>query len=189
MRALFVTLLMAMMIAPAEAADDRDIEVKVRVDSDTVLVDVDMLIAASPREVWTVMTDFDHMASFISNLKSSRVVARGDDRLTVQQEGQASYGPVSYKFESIRELRLWPISGVHSRMISGNMKRFEGATRFVPEATGTRVLYHSESVPKAWVPPVVGPRFIERETREQFGEFRAEIMRRKAAPAERTAAP
>jgi len=34
-------------------------------------------------------------------------------------------------------------------------------------------------VPKAWIPPIVGRGFIEHETREQFSEFRAEIMRRK----------
>jgi carbon monoxide dehydrogenase subunit G len=170
--------------AGAFAATDQDIDVTVSVSGDVVRVDGSFAVAASLAQVWAVMTDFDGMARFISNLKSSRVVARTNDLLTVAQAGQAVYGPMRYPFESVREIRLWPMERVQSRLISGNMSRFEGSTRFVAEPSATRVVYHSEAVPKAWVPPIVGPRFIERETREQFAEFRAEILRRKAAAGE-----
>jgi hypothetical protein len=36
-------------------------------------------------------------------------------------------------------------------------------------------------VPKVWVPPAIGPAMIEAETQKQFGEFRAEILRRTAS--------
>lgn len=182
MRRAFAALLtlfaMGVGISKFAAAADTDIDVKVNVDGDVVRVDASLVMNASLPEVWAVMTDFDHMARFISNLKSSSAVAGAGNLVTVSQTGEATFGPMRYKFESVREIRLWPMERVQSRMLTGNMKRFEGTTLLVPEATGTRVHYHSEAVPKAWIPPLIGVGFIERETREQFAEFRVEVMRR-----------
>jgi len=36
-------------------------------------------------------------------------------------------------------------------------------------------------MPDMWVPPFIGPAMIEAETKKQFGEIRAEILRRNAA--------
>jgi uncharacterized membrane protein len=166
-------------IATAWAGDDRDIDVRVSIDSGVVRVFASLRVEAGMADTWAVMTDFDRMASFISNLKSSRVLSRSGNNLVVEQGGEANFGPLSYKFESTREIRLWPGEGVQSRMLKGNMERFEGMTRFTPDGTGTRIRYQSESVPGRWIPPLVGTKFIERETREQLSEFRVEIERRK----------
>lgn len=178
-RFVIVALLLALGLGVAWPSADGDIEVRVQVEGGVVRVAASLRVDAEPAETWAVMTDFDRMANFISNLKSSRVVSRSGNALVVAQAGQAGVGPLTFKFESTREIRLWPFEGVQSRMLKGNMERFEGITRFVPEAGGTRILYQSESVPGKWIPPVVGPKVIERETREQLSEFRAEILRRK----------
>jgi uncharacterized membrane protein YGL010W len=34
--------------------------------------------------------------------------------------------------------------------------------------------------PNMWVPPIIGPALITAETQKQFGEIRAEILRRSA---------
>ena len=169
--------------ARATAGNDRDVDIRIHVEGDVVSVDASMLVAATPQEVWSVFTDFDHMAQFISNLKSSAVVARSGDAVTIAQAGEAAYGPLKFAFESVRELRLMPVEKIRSHMISGNMKRFAGVTEFAAEGAGTRVTYHSEAVPDRWIPPLIGPRFIEQETREQLSEFRAEVLRRKLAQA------
>jgi hypothetical protein len=123
------------------------------------------------------------MPRFVSNLRSSSVLARNGDLVTLSQGGDASFGPVKLPFESVRELRLFPDHRIESRMISGTMKRYQGVTELMPEGSGTRVRQYSEAVPDQWVPPLVGPRLVVHETREQLGEFRAEILRRKTAQA------
>lgn len=181
--ALTLAALLGLAVVQATATGNEDIEVKVRRSAGVVIVDASFAVSASPQEVWAVLTDFEHMASFIGNVKSSSVVARTDEMVTVAQAGEASFGPIKFAFDSVRELRLLPFDAIRSRLVSGNMKQFEGITRLAAEAAGTRVTYHSEAVPKAWVPPLVGTSFVEHETREQLGDIRTEILRRKSAPA------
>jgi hypothetical protein len=163
----------------AATAPDDDIDIKVNIEGELISTDVTFLIDAKPREVWGVLTDFDHMASFVSNLTSSKVLARGANLITVEQKGKASAGLLSFAFDSVREIQLTPFEGIRSRLISGNMKRFEGVTRFSEEAGKTRIRYHSDAIPNTWVPPVLGRGFIEQQTREQFAEMRQEVARRK----------
>jgi hypothetical protein len=70
-------------------------------------------------------------------------------------------------------------------MISGNMRKMDGITQLVGTADGrTRVIFHTDSIPGYWIPPIAGNAFIEHETREQFQELRDEIFRRKSPPTE-----
>jgi ribosome-associated toxin RatA of RatAB toxin-antitoxin module len=169
--------------ALAQADDSHDIAVDVDVDDGVVRVTASYFVAASPSEVWAVITDFENMPRFVANLRSCVVLARSGDLVTVSQGGDASYGPIKFPFDSVRELRLAPERRIESRMISGTMKRYQGVTELVPEGAGTRVTQYSEAEPNRWVPPLVGHGFIMHETREQLGQFRAEILRRKAVAA------
>ena len=65
----------------------------------------------------------------------------------------------------------------------GSMRKMIGTTRLIPESTGTRIVSHGEFIPNVWVPPGIGPIFIEAETRKQFQELREEILRRKVETA------
>jgi len=166
-------------IAMAEPAVDEDIEVKVKIDGASVTVDLSLVVPATRQEVWLVLTDFGHMADFISNLKESRVISTSGNTLKIFQRGVATYGPINFPFESTREIRLTPFDKIKSHMISGNMRRMEGMTRLIDEGGQTRIIYHTDTIQEVWVPPLAGNLFIEHEVREQFKEMRAEIMKRK----------
>lgn len=178
-----VLALLAAFHAPAFAAtgDDRDIEVKVRIDGENVLVDVSLPVPATQQEVWAVMTDFDHMAEFVSNVQSSRVLERSGNVLRIAQQGKAQRGPLSFAFDSVREIRLSPFDRIQSHLVSGRMRKLEGDTQLKGEGDATRVAYHGDSIPGVWIPPLVGKLFIENELREQFRDMRNEIGRRKLA--------
>ena len=53
-------------------------------------------------EAWQVMTDYDHMAKFVSNLDESKVMSRTGDTLTVFQKGTAKRGILTFAFENVR---------------------------------------------------------------------------------------
>jgi len=162
---------------------DDDIEVKVQIAGENVIVDLSLVVPATRQEVWAVLTDFEHMAGFISNLKESKVVSISGDTLKIFQRGSATYGPISFPFESTREIQLTPFDKIQSHMISGNMRKMEGTTQLVDEDRQTRVIYHTDTIPGVWIPPIVGKVFIEHETREQFQEMRNEIIKRQLASA------
>ncbi|WP_192805238.1 SRPBCC family protein [Noviherbaspirillum aerium] len=184
-------LLAALFSMPAARAEQEqpqadDIEVSVSKVGATVIVDVGMPVKASLRSAWEVLTDYDHMAEFFPNLESSRVVEQQGNKLRIEQTGKLAYGPLSFPFESIREIVLTPYSRVHSKAVGGTIKHGEAITRLVPEGATTRIFYHSESTPNTWVPPGIGPNLIAGRTREQFASLRDEILRR--AQHERTGA-
>ncbi len=176
---LFMWLVLFMATALAEPQQDEGIEVKVQVVGENVIVDLSLVVPATRQQVWAVLTDFDHMAGFISNLKESKVVSTSADTMKVFQRGSAKYGPIKFLFESTREMQLAPFDKIQSRMISGNMRKMEGTTQLVDEGAQTRIIYHTDSIPGVWIPPIVGKVFIEHEIREQFREMRDEIIRRK----------
>ncbi len=163
----------------ADSLEAKDIEVKVNMAGENIIVDVTFSVSATQQEVWAVLVDFDHMADFVSNLKESKVVSVSGNTLTIFQRGAAIYGPVSYPFESTRKIRLMPFHKIRTHLISGNMRKMEGTTHLVDEGGRTRVIHHTDTIPDLWIPSVLGKVFIEHEMREQFQEMRNEIIKRK----------
>ena len=170
-----------MAIAAAEPLQDEDIEVKVQITGEDVIVDLSLFVAATPQQVWAVLTDFDHMSGFVSNLKESRVISISGSTLKIFQRGSANYGLIDFPFESTREIQLTPYDKIQSHMTSGNMRKMEGTTRLVEEGGRTRIIFHTDSIPGYWIPPIAGKAFIVHETREQFREIHDEILKRKSA--------
>ena len=146
---------------------------------ENIIIDLNFAVPASQQEVWDVLTDFDGMADFVSNLKESKIVSVSEDKFTIFQRGAAIYGPVSFPFESIREVRLIPHRKIATHLISGNMRKLEGITHLTDEGGQTRVIHRTDAIPKDWIPEAVGKIFVKHEMREQFNEMRNEIIKRK----------
>lgn len=175
-------LLLAPLGAPEVAANESgDIQVAVVVRGDTVVIDADVDFAAPRLLVWSVLTDFERLPGFISNLKTSRVVQREGERVQVEQGGIAHFGPLEFAFRSLREFTLHPPEGFETRQIAGNLKRYEARTRLAETARGTHVHVHAEAVPDTFLPLELGKGHVAAETREHFAEMRTEVRRRLAA--------
>jgi hypothetical protein len=166
--------------AASPAAADQDIVVDVQKNGSEITVSVDCPVKAPQAIVWEVLTDYDHMVAFITNLEVSYVRSREGDTLQVFQKGSASRGLLTFAFENLREIQLVPRSEIRSRMISGNLKSSEFTTRVIDDGTQMHILNVGHFVPNIWVPPLIGPSVIAAETRKQFDEIRAEILRRSA---------
>lgn len=170
-----------MAAAFAEPLPNEDIEIKVQIVGEDVIVDLSLFVSATPQQVWAVLTDFDHMSGFVSNLKESHVLSTSGSTQKIFQRGSANYGLIDFPFESTREMLLTPFDKIQSHMISGNMHKMEGTTQLVEEGGRTRIIFHTDTIPGRWIPPIAGKLFIEHETREQFREIRDEIFKRKKA--------
>src|SRR5215468_7387120 len=87
-------IVLALACAPslAQQLDERDIGVRVQQDGERIIVDVTLPVAATAIEAWNVLTDYDHMAGFVSNLQSSRILEREGDAVTIEQKGKATRG-------------------------------------------------------------------------------------------------
>jgi len=173
-------------IAPARAAaanSDTNIDVRASKEGDIIVVDVALTISASQHEVWNVLTDYDHMADFISDLQSSSVISRTGDTLDVMQKGTVRYGLLSFPFETVRRVMLTPQREIRSRIMSGDMTGSEIVTRITADGPITQVSVRSRYVPTIWIPPVIGTSVIAAQTRQQWLTLREEVLRRRAAMA------
>jgi len=159
------------------------IEVRVEKRGETVVVDVEASVAAAPHQAWTVLTDYDHMAGYLSMLKSSSVLRRDGNSLQVEQTGEAHRAFLHFTFRSLRAVELVPPKEIRSHLISGDFKSYEFTTRLADKGTHTQISHHGEYVPVHWVPPGIGPALIKEETTKQYQELIAEMLRREHAAA------
>lgn len=178
--ALFATVL-ARAPSIAAAGATADIVVRASLDAGRVTIAVECPVHAPRAVAWEVLTDYDGMARFVSNLEESVVRLRFGDRLQVFQKGKATRGPFSFPFESLRDIELVPPVEIRSTMVSGDTMPASFTTRIEGAAPDLRIVHSGTYTPRLWVPPLVGPALIEMETRKQYGEIRDEILRRTAA--------
>ncbi|MEO8303284.1 MAG: SRPBCC family protein [Betaproteobacteria bacterium] len=170
--------LWAVALPASSALPDADIAVRVTKVGSEIVVDVDCPVGAPAAVVWEVLTDYDNMTAYVSNLQYSGVLRRAENVLTVRQRGKATRGPFSFEFDTVREIVLVPFLEIRSRLISGDLKASTFTTRIVDGDGLVHISNSGRYTPNVWVPPLIGPAFIEGETRKQFGEIRTEILRR-----------
>ena len=168
----------AIAVSASAVVADQDIVVHARKEGAEIVVNVDCPVRAPLSTTWDVLTDYDNMTSFISNLQYSGIQGRVDNVLKVRQSGKATRGPLSFSFDNVREVELIPFTEVRSRLISGDLKASAFTTRLVEIDGLVHIINSGRYTPKVWVPPLIGPVLIEEETRKQFGEIRTEILRR-----------
>ena len=177
-----LAIVLMLVVAASGVCRADEIAVKVERRGETVVVDVEATAPAPVEQAWAVLTDYDHMTSFVSSLTASRVVERHDaDRWHVMQAGRTTVAFMSFAFETVRAVELVRHKEIRSSLVSGDFKAYASTTSIAPAGSGTRIVHHGEYVPTKWLPPMVGPAVIERETRRQYQEIIAEMERRAAA--------
>jgi hypothetical protein len=172
-------ILIALSLASVSAAPTGEIEVSATRNGDEMTLTAKMIAPVNQRVAWEVLTDFNRMAEWVPNLQESRIVSGPDERpMRLAQKGEKRVGPFTFPFESVREVELAPTQTIKAKGLSGNMRKLESLTRLSSEGDGTRLEYELLFIPNYWVPPLIGPALIRRESRLQFEAIIAEMVRR-----------
>lgn len=180
MPAIFRALLLGMLLTlnlPCHAADAPP-QVKVKRVKGMLIIDMSMQVPVRQQLAFEVLTDYSHMASFISGIKESKITQTNGNRLQVTQNGKAGSGILSISWDTVRDVTLNAPHEVQSKIIGGSVKQGESTTRFTQEGTQTKIVMHSESSASAALPPVVGVSFVEGQIKKQYAEFRDEMLKR-----------
>jgi len=169
-------LILASSVGAAVESPIRSIEVVQ--DSDRYRADVVMFAPVPLNVAWDVLTDFDHMAKWVPNLRESKGTVTEPNTVMVEQQGVAKFGFFSFPYSSVRKMQLNPQKTVKATQIEGSMKQLESLMTLTSDGNGTRLSYHLEMVPAGLASAVLSKDFVQNELTEQFKAIIGEMMRR-----------
>jgi ribosome-associated toxin RatA of RatAB toxin-antitoxin module len=122
-------------------------------------------VEATPAAVWRILTDYNHLADYLPNLTSTRVVSRSGDRAIVEQLGTARFLFFSRTIRLLVQVNERAPDRIDIGLIEGDMKVYRASWELSPlaGATGTRVVYSATIVPKFDVPGIVGTSVVKKD--------------------------
>ncbi|CAN5284709.1 hypothetical protein BH09PSE6_BH09PSE6_14740 [soil metagenome] len=147
-------------------------------------VQAEAVVKASRETAWAVLTDYDHLATFVPDMTVSRIVSRSGNVVRVRQAGHTGPRPVRRDFMLTIEASESPMTRIDMRMIDGTFSHFEAAYEIKdgPQRGTVRIDYRSEFDPQMPVPDWLGLGYVKGTIAEQFAAVVREIERR-AGPA------
>ncbi|MGC2519351.1 MAG: SRPBCC family protein [Burkholderiales bacterium] len=174
-----ILLLAGALCAPA-AAPAQQISIETSGHGDLVTVTASAELRVDARTAWNVISDYDHLAEFIPDMRSSRVVLRNGDGLIVEQKGEFGFlffrQPVEVKLAVVE----YPPQRIVARAVGGNLREMEGRYELENLPSGVRLSYFGRLVPEFSLPPIIGRMVVRSVLAKQFTAMVKEILRRDA---------
>jgi hypothetical protein len=145
-------------------------------------------VNGSSANAWSVLTDYDHIPSFVASMRSSHVKERGDGFLLVDQESVGRMFLFRRTFRVLLKVREAALRSIAFEDVSKvSFQRYEGAWTLQETRGGMQVGYLL-TVKGALVGFMTrGP--SQKMVRDLLEQVRAEIDRRAAAAVAALAAP
>jgi ribosome-associated toxin RatA of RatAB toxin-antitoxin module len=175
--ALFFTLAVAPGLVRAAAGA---IETRIERQGEYITVNASVLMQVDARIAWEVLSDYDNLAQFIPDMKSSRVVSRDGNRVLVEQKGEFGFffyrQPVDVMLEVVEE----PRRRIDARRISGNIRDLQTHYELKASDPGVKLDYAGRFIPEFSVPPFFGMAMVRRVVERRFRAMVEEIVRRDA---------
>lgn len=175
-RLLAVTLLLALAGAGwAEAL------VKASVGFDGVRIEASTPVRADAQTLWSTLTDYDNLASFIPDMVLSRVVSPPNRPKLVEQKADAGLFAFVMPDHVILSIDEYPLGLIRFRAVSGKVLSMSGEWRIVGTGNPVRLTYTARVFPLVPPPPLVSDYFVEDEVRKRFEAVVREAERRALA--------
>ena len=176
--ALFFTLAVAPGLVRAAAAEA--IETRIERQGEFITVNASALMQVDARIAWEVLSDYDHLAQFIPDMKSSRVVSRSGDRVLVEQKGDFGFFFYRQPVDVTLEVLEQPQHRIDAHRIAGNIRELETRYELRTSDAGVRFDYTGRFIPAFSLPPLIGMPIVRRVVERRFRAMVEEIVRRDA---------
>ncbi|HMH16945.1 MAG TPA: SRPBCC family protein [Burkholderiales bacterium] len=160
------------------AADE--IEAHVERQGEFIVCDASVLMQVDPRIAWDVLSDYNGLARFIPDMKSSRVVSRDGNRVLVEQKGAFGFFFYRQAVDVTLEVLEQPPLRIDAHRIAGNIKALETRYELGVSDAGVKLTYTGRFIPDFSVPPLFGMPMVRRIVERRFRAMAEEIERRDA---------
>lgn len=178
-RALSLAFLLIASAGSRAAPTQEDIPVKVSRQGDVVTVHAQFSAPVSARQAYAVLTDYDHMKQFLTDLDESRILARTKDSLLVRQAGKVRFGWFAIPFEYVRRVELYPDARLVSHIVSGSITKGDVTTSLNESNGQTVITYDSEAAMGYRLPFGIGNKAIASHIQNDLESMRLEMLRRR----------
>jgi carbon monoxide dehydrogenase subunit G len=158
----------------------QEVSIRTQRDGEFVLVSASALMQVDPDVAWAVLSDYDHLARFIPDMESSRVVSRDGNRVRVEQKGEMGFFFYKEPVNILLDVHEEPPSRITARGIEGNIKGLETRYELHSSGAGIRLDYAGRFVPDFTIPPIIGMPLMNRLIERRFRAMVIEIQRRDA---------
>ena len=174
--------LFTLAVAPGlvRAAAAEAIETRIERHGEYVTVNASALMQVDARIAWEVLSDYDNLAQFIPDMKSSRVVSRSGDRVVVEQKGEIGFFFYRQPVDVTLEVLEQPRRRIVARRIDGNIRDLETRYELGTSDAGVRFDYSGRFIPGFSLPPLIGMPIVRRIVERRFRAMVEEIVRRDA---------
>ena len=177
-----IALAMMLMLAGSRLAAAATITINATLQGDAIDIHASAMLNADAATAWRVLTDYDHYAEFIPDLRVSRVVARDGAKITVEQSGDAALWLFKMPIHVTFEVNEMPPHSLQSRTVAGSMRVLASSYALAPIAAGVRLDYAGQIVPGFELVGRIEQMVVERNAARQFQALADEIERRSATP-------
>lgn len=146
-----------------------------------IQVDAQFVSPATPNLVWQALTDYDHLAEFVPDMLSSRLLSAQNMPIRIEQKGRSSFMFLSFPIEVVFEIYEHSPTDLRFNSLSGSLSNMSGHYKLTPLHGGTRIEYTARFRPDFYVPPFISSAIMRRSINRQFDGLLHEIERRHAA--------
>ena len=174
-------LMLAWALCAPVAAKLPQVDIETAREGALITVTASAVMQVDARTVWSVISDYDHLAEFIPDMRTSRVVRQEGNNLLVDQTGTFGF----LFFQQAVEVRLAVVESpprrIVARAVAGNLKEMEGlyAVEALPGGA-VRLHYSGRLEPEFLLPSIIGRIVLRRVMAKQFTAIVVEILRRDA---------
>jgi ribosome-associated toxin RatA of RatAB toxin-antitoxin module len=138
--------------------------------------------AATPQQVWQVLTDYERFPEFLPKLSSSRLVSRTANEVLVEQNGKAGFLFIKHNIHLLVRIIEQPFATIDLTLVRGDMKHYVARWELSPSTSsgrsGTLITYAATLEPDFFVPPLIGPELVEADVKETMEAVITEIGKR-----------
>ncbi len=166
-----------------------DVNVKhVRNDDESFFdIQVSGFLVATPEQIWRVLTDYEHMQNFVPDMVSSKIIARNDKDVLVEQTTKTRFLFISKTIRVIVRVVEQPFSRLDISLVSGDMKQYsaywELTATIQDGVAGTRIKYVGKLEPDSYMPSFLGTGIVHNNIKKTMNAMILEIENNKKLPA------
>ena len=130
-----------------------------------------------------MLTDYEHLADFVPDMISARVLSRSGNVACIENRSSAGFLFLSQEIRVVLQVEEDPFTTIEVSLVEGDMKRYNTHWDLEPARIagmlGTRITFSGALEPDFPVPPLFGRSMLQSSLKKTVEAVVAEIERRK----------